>query len=351
MIIKVDYHVCMAISTNLFDYASSELSQDAFVCWICSQFNSDDSAVKCAAQKLLHAFLKIDDTDPVEVLDIRRQYKNIDVLLRLQYRQLVYIVILEDKIDSVEHDNQLKRYRHIVENDFRQDDIYKILVVYYKTGILSEYTAVQDKCDVLLDRHSILRLLSCPLQNISSVNPILLDYVENLKKYSDAYDLYQSLPLLAWDAQQFQGFFEYLRDSFEESPYWTGFGYNDNRNGGHWTFWFGNNKDVGSKPWKFIVNIETPSTNRIEREDWLLRAVVRFCGDGKTKHMRQEFNLPEINTRKYRRHSGKDTIMGELMRISKTVEAANWNFREVETAIKGCAKEYEEWCEKCLQSG
>lgn len=338
----------MAVSRNLFDYAPSELSQDAFICWICSQYNTDDLAVKYASQNLLHAFLKKDDGDSIEVLDITRQYRNIDVLLRLRHQQHTYMVIVEDKTDSVEHDDQLKRYRHSIENDFGQSGIDRIFVVYYKTGVLSEYTLIRDNCDVLLDRHSILQLLSNPPRKASTCNPVLLDYVENLKRRSTAYDLFQSLPLIEWQSQQFQGFFEYLQRSFEDLPYWTGFGHNHNRDGGHWTFWFGNDREVGSEPWRFLVNIETPSANKIKHTKWLLRAVVRFCGDGKTKHSRCEFNLPEINIKKYSHQLGKDTIMGELMRISKTTGAANWDFREVETAIKNCAKEYDEWCQKCL---
>jgi hypothetical protein len=340
----------MTVSKNLFDYAPSELSQDAFLCWICSQYNTDDLAVRHASQNLLHAFLKKDDSDFIEVLNITRQYKNIDVLLQLRYQKLTYMVIVEDKTDSVEHNDQLKRYRNSIENDFEQSNINRIFVVYYKTGILSEYTLIRDNCDVLLDRHSILQLLSDSLQKASTVNPILLDYVENIKRRSTAYDLYRSLPLIEWQSQQFQGFFEYLQHSFKNSSYWTGLGYNDNRNGGHWTFWFGNDKEVGSEPWKFLVNVETPSANRLKKENWLLRAVVRLCGNGKTKHSRREFDLPEINTQKYYHHLGKDTIMGELMRITKTTEAADWDFREVETAIKDCAKEYDEWCEKNLHT-
>lgn len=51
-------------SRNLFDYATSELSQDAFICWICAQFDSNDAAVRTASQNLSHAFLESKDNDP-----------------------------------------------------------------------------------------------------------------------------------------------------------------------------------------------------------------------------------------------------------------------------------------------
>ncbi len=98
-------------STNLFDYATSELSQDAFIAWLCANYNSDDSQVKRASQAMLRKFIDVDDSSDISVVDVERQTYHIDILLTLEYKSEKFQVIIEDKTNSKDHDNQIERYK------------------------------------------------------------------------------------------------------------------------------------------------------------------------------------------------------------------------------------------------
>ena len=99
-----------------------------------------------------------------------------------------------------------------------------------------------------------------------------------------------------------------------------------------------------------MINIEPPSRNVVASKDWLLRAVVRLRGDeSKTLKLSQrDLGLPEINDRKYTHRRGMNPIVGELMSIRKNSEAADWDYRQLETAIDKAIDEYERWCEENL---
>ena len=108
------------LENNVFYYATKELSQDAFICWLCSfaledADKSDMELVKCA-QNLICEFLKGKNEediskDEVHLEKIEKQVGNIDVLLTVRYKGLCYKIIIEDKTYTSEHDNQLVRYR------------------------------------------------------------------------------------------------------------------------------------------------------------------------------------------------------------------------------------------------
>ena len=86
---------------NLFDYATSELSQDAFICWLLSWAKPEFAGVNpklsdCAVEILKSFFAKHDHSFPLEIksLEICKQYKNIDVLCVVNGE---YSVVIEDK--------------------------------------------------------------------------------------------------------------------------------------------------------------------------------------------------------------------------------------------------------------
>jgi len=63
---------------------------------------------------------------------VRREWKNIDILLFSETSQIVCVI--ENKVDSQEHSNQLYRYREIVLNQFK--DFKHIFVYLTPTGLL-----------------------------------------------------------------------------------------------------------------------------------------------------------------------------------------------------------------------
>src|SRR4051794_18176618 len=99
---------------NLFDFATSELSQDAFLCWLLSWARDELCAVDPALHGTGTAFLSsllalhgIDMPAGVKSLEIRRQHKDIDILVLVNDD---IVLAIEDKIDTSEHSDQLRRY-------------------------------------------------------------------------------------------------------------------------------------------------------------------------------------------------------------------------------------------------
>lgn len=78
------------VKPNLFNFATSELSQDAFLCWILSwgapEAQSVDKELHDIARKLFQAFFSKHGKKlppKIEKLEIRRLYRDIDIRIAL----------------------------------------------------------------------------------------------------------------------------------------------------------------------------------------------------------------------------------------------------------------------------
>ena len=74
----------MNLKNNLFNYATSELSQDAFLCWLASYALEDaepDDALRSCAREMLELFVPEFNGRPFTLTDVERQVWHIDALL------------------------------------------------------------------------------------------------------------------------------------------------------------------------------------------------------------------------------------------------------------------------------
>ena len=99
---------------NLFDFATSELSQDAFICWLLSWASPEhkyaDPDLHQAGSRLIRAFFQLHAREAppaIETVRVERQPKHIDVLCIVNG---TFHIIIEDKTGSSAHGNQLTRY-------------------------------------------------------------------------------------------------------------------------------------------------------------------------------------------------------------------------------------------------
>ena len=132
----------MNTKNNIFHYATSELSQDAFLCWLFSFTLKDvdnEPVLKTCAEDFLKQFVpELEDENEIWLSnEPERQYKSIDILLTVNDK---YKIIIEDKTYTKEHDNQLERYFDIVKSDFTN---YVVKSVYFKIGFQSDTSAVE----------------------------------------------------------------------------------------------------------------------------------------------------------------------------------------------------------------
>ena len=124
---------------NLFDYATKELSQDAFLAWLFN--NWDDPEIGCIAKKLIGKLTNT-NVNPVEISDIEAilQYKHMDIVIDFKINGVPNLMIIEDKINSSTHDNQLIRYKNEVARWNAGDKADRqSFFIYYKTGKMDEY--------------------------------------------------------------------------------------------------------------------------------------------------------------------------------------------------------------------
>ena len=104
--------------------------------------------------------------------EVRREWKNIDILLVSQRSRIV--CALENKVDSGEHSNQLQRYRQIVQQEFPS---YRQILVFLtprgrtpqgtaeqKHWLVCSYRKIADMIDAVCDlHHSTLQTEVCTL--------------------------------------------------------------------------------------------------------------------------------------------------------------------------------------------
>ena len=167
--IRSDTNGGMGVKHNLFAFATSELSQDAFFCWALDCLNRDEDSPLYGFGRSFCALLlgrKNDDLPKIKGVVIRRQFKHVDVLALVVYsnRTTIDALVIEDKVNTSEHDDQIQKYLTELDNvlgslskeDGRNKDIeedlkkivrneytlkacrFKYFVAYVKTGFFSD---------------------------------------------------------------------------------------------------------------------------------------------------------------------------------------------------------------------
>ena len=125
------------MKNNIFEYATGELSQDAFICW-CANWYNDDSKPRLQEMsvELMKHFAGVDEINSVSIcrqfsqdvyIEAQKYALKIDVLIIVNDS---VAVIVEDKTYTSEHDNQIQRYvegiKYLAENAKKDEDFYGI---------------------------------------------------------------------------------------------------------------------------------------------------------------------------------------------------------------------------------
>jgi len=229
---------------NLFDYATSELSQDAFLCWLLQwadiKYEKVDSVLHQAGMEFLKSISAKHEKDPFKEaislhVEVRRQHRNIDVLVLISEEEKQYVLVIEDKIDSFMHSEQLSRYREIAQDEFNNHDP---LLVYFKTGQIQRAAKAENDGYIVYSRKDFLDVLKPSAERVK--DSILRDYYLRLKLIDDHYQQYLTTPLEDWKEPKraWEGFFSELRERMEKALGidWMYWGFVNNRSGGETRF-------------------------------------------------------------------------------------------------------------------
>ena len=163
------------MKNNLFSFATSELSQDAFICWCLNWINYPNEELYPMAKDIFSNLLEEKDLEN-EKIEILRQYKKIDVLVILKNSKIAYII--EDKTYTFEH-KQIQRYKEEIEKDPKIKEN-TIKTVYFKTGFWFSYDDLVS-ADIKIDREDFLKII----KKYKGKNQILDDYCEYFERVTE----------------------------------------------------------------------------------------------------------------------------------------------------------------------
>ncbi|NRD22706.1 PD-(D/E)XK nuclease family protein [Winogradskyella litoriviva] len=255
---------------NIFNYATSELSQDAFIAWLLSWSDAKYKAVNEPLHQLSLKFLESLLTkqsiqlNEISDLKIKTQFHKIDVFVSFIMDSKSYGVIIEDKVHTIEHNNQLARYVNKVK-ELNSETI--IVPIYFKTGYQVNLTRVKENKYHHYTVKDLLKVLK--KDNVAQIsNDVLTQYhgyiLEKEKEYDNADEdanAYVTAPLKDWNWWTCSRFFHEYKNHFN-----AGWGSVGNKREALLAFWYGGSKfsirDVESGK---LLNLEIYSDVQFSR--------------------------------------------------------------------------------------
>lgn len=264
----------MPKNPNLFDFATSELSQDAFICWLLCWAAPDFQQTHprlnaCACDCLRACFEKHGMDCPAEIqsVEVSKQDESIDVLCVVNG---THAILIEDKTHTSQHSDQLERYFASIRNrGFAADNI---LPIYFKTRDQSDYGPVMSAGYQPFLRGDLLAILN-RYEFIES--EIFQDFRACLNRIESEVNSFRSLPLSQWNWNSWIGFFGEMKKAFPDGNW----GYVANPSGGFLGFWFSwqQNAYLQMEQEKFCFKIEVENggeqaAERQRRHDAIMAA-------------------------------------------------------------------------------
>ncbi|MUK87681.1 hypothetical protein GMD78_04605 [Ornithinibacillus sp. L9] len=254
---------------NLFTYATSELSQDAFLCWLMSwseeAYSALDHQLHEVAIDFISEIFRLHDlsTPPIESIEIERQFNGLDILAVINNK---YAILIEDKTFTKNHSNQLERYKKNVRAVYPK---LKQLPIYFKIADQSNYRSVEEAGYIPFQRELMMRILKRGIDS-GVKNAIFLDYYRHVERLENSYRSFKKKPVKEWGAMAWHGFYQEVQK--ELAGNW---GYVPNYSGGFWGFW-----------WKSRCLTEQRYYLQLEQEKLCVKVMVKE--DENTREVRQE---------------------------------------------------------------
>ena len=234
---------------NIFSFATSELSQDAMFAYLIKWADPQNMDIDKEMCQLGQSFLELlasSENLIINSVEVGRQWRNIDIWVEINHDT---ILIIEDKTNTSIHDNQLDRYREIIEDEYKGKRS-KQLFTYVKTGnepkaVLEE---IKRKGYIAINRAQILTVLKAYRGN----NPIVLNYKESLQALEEATNSYINSPIEKWNGDAWQGFYMEIENHCQDIQW----GYVPNPSGGFWGAWWHFNGPQNDKNLKMYLQFE-----------------------------------------------------------------------------------------------
>ena len=238
---------------NLFDFATSELSQDAMICWLlaCADSTNKDRKLQQLGKKFWETLLnhKQEHKQPIKLggevhVCVHKQVNNIDVLAQVNDQ---HVLLIEDKTDTgPKGNNQLKQYYETVKSGksvFRELGGKSLYPIFLKTGNYSMHEkCVAESIELggykVFNRKDFLDVLG----GYNGENAIVLDFRRRLQYLEYRTHLWGSWRKGDWEDNWWghQGLLCRLEEDLnaDENCEWINWGYVPNRSGGFLGLWW-----------------------------------------------------------------------------------------------------------------
>jgi len=217
---------------NFFEIATDEVTQDGFIAWLLQWVNKDNEKhelYQCAVEFvkfLIREFLemekKIDEAKSLANLEIisvetDRQRENIDVWAKIDDK---YLIIIEDKTFTSEHDNQLEEYKKYAKDWCKKEKKNRELIcIYLKTGTDSNYfinEIINKKFKYkYINRSDLIKFFEN--KTYSGIkNDIYNDFFKKIKNLDLAEKAFDGKKIQEWDDNCWMGFGAYMDSCLTE---------------------------------------------------------------------------------------------------------------------------------------
>ena len=220
---------------NIFEIATKELSQDAFITWLLkwaddSCKNLDEDLHQCG-KEFVSALIKKQNpnfSESINKVEAKRQKEKIDVWAEVNDK---YLIIIEDKINGGQHSDQLTRYKEIAEEKWNGNNKEKPICIYLKTGNESEksFKTAEEKGYSIFNRKDFIDLFD-KFEQIK--NNIFVDFKDRMSQIEGLTNRYKTEKINEWKYFEWQGFYKEIETKIENK----GWFYVDNPNGGFLCF-------------------------------------------------------------------------------------------------------------------
>ena len=196
---------------NLFKWATSELSQDGFICWLMSfaKNHGINPQLEACAWDFIHRIPGLENAK--RLISIERQVAVripgerkkgiIDVLLTVDNCKVK--VVIEDKINLPADDAQMDKYIAALKAAGEKN----VIGVFYKPISQCRFS---DKY-FTFTRDILFSIFKPYKDKIHS--DIFADYFEYLEHFESEETAYKTLPISQWWGIRYHGFFQHLKDS------------------------------------------------------------------------------------------------------------------------------------------
>ena len=218
---------------NIFDIATKELNQDAFITWLLQfadskHFQTDELLNSCG-KKFVSELIKKqypEFNDPIIKVKAGRQWENIDVWAEVNDK---YLIIIEDKTFTSHHSNQLERYKKSATDWCLKNNFENPVCIYLKTGNESQnnLNGIIKEGFAIFNRVDFINLLKD--YSLTS-NNIFLDFLERLTRIEKSNNEFETKIIGKWNGSDWQGFFQFLEKEIKI----VNWHYVNNPNGGFW---------------------------------------------------------------------------------------------------------------------